>query len=93
MSQQQFAESDCQYGATTVPLRQLFEVRKQAQKSRDSSSGGGGGGGGELGRLRFVEPLMFRGLPFRVISATTGELEIVTAIFEAELVTSDSPRE
>ncbi len=66
---QPYTEAECIHGSTAVPLRRLFQATA-AQRQRPQ---------------RFVELLMFRGLPLRVKNAATGDLEIVTVVFEIEL--------
>lgn len=63
------------FGHCLVSLGRVYEDRRRHQES----------GTGVCPGTRFVEPLMHRGLPLRNLDPTTGEEEVVTAVFELSL--------
>jgi hypothetical protein len=73
-----------EFGHCLVSLNQVYENRKR-QEEQAAKDEAAGVTPKKITGARFVEPLMYRGLPLRMLDPTTGEQEVVTAVFELSL--------
>lgn len=73
-----------EFGHCLVSLQQVYEERKRNEERQAKTDTVSEAKPVQL-RTRFVEPVFFRGLPLQVMDPSSGELEVVTAVFELSL--------